>query len=96
MGWPPAKFWDQRSMALAVLSAYNTPVNWVQVLYAPRCSFCGLPKRKGAWGTGFCPVCEGNLPDRVSWHLRTAFGNRWFMRWWKLAMTLRRRYSANG
>jgi len=65
-------------------------LTWFKILYSAKCSYCGMPKRKGAWGSGFCERCEAALPDPLALHLRRAISNRWFMQWWRFAMRLQR------
>lgn len=68
-------------------------LSWVDVLHFHNCVNCGEKKKRLKRGLSktFCPFCEAKLPDVVVWHLDTARGNLWYMRWYRFALALFRR-----
>ena len=66
------------------MATQDLPKNWNQALWPLQCH-CGRPKRRNA---SFCPTCTGILPERVRWKLDTAMHSRWYMRWWRHALSV--------
>ena len=68
-------------------------LNWTELLWARECPVClkKLSKPDHGLRRAFCPNCHASIPDALGSHLDRATKSRWFVAWWRVAITLLRR-----